>query len=559
MSDPNKKLQRTLDLLSAETEKSLYGYYKDSRETIKKYLADLYEKYGKDGILSYSDMTKYNRLDSLNLFLSDEMKSLGKSVSSDIKSLVGDMYNKSYYGYGDIIDQQANKSLNLGIVNRDTISSLINEPSVAGLSLIETLGKAQYNNLLKMRQTLTQSMIQGESYQDAARRISDEYDKSFNDAIRIARTEGTRASGEGQTAAYDRAEELGIVLDRIWVATDDARTRESHLAMDGQVADEDGLFTIPDGYDNSGAQTDFPGGFGIAAEDINCFPGYVYAYSDKIEKCYKREYNGDLYTITVSSGEKITGTPNHPIFTDKGWVPFNRLNKGDNLARTSFNVKFTTTNPNIYNTPTMFSEIFNFLNIRFPFQRRAGLVKDFHGDGETTEVYIINIASLLRFSMNSIFEKFGIKFKFIFSLFSKRFFNSFCSFNFSRFRLFRSPNSIMSFFSKAKFFFSRSLFHPFIHCLTSIFGFISYPFKVFINTISTVSKFFRETFYGYPRVMTFDEIIDIQVNSFHGNVFNLQTNKGLYFVNNHNVCDNGNVKYFIVHNCRCRVIAEVKV
>jgi SPP1 gp7 family putative phage head morphogenesis protein len=270
MSDPNKKLQRTLDLLSAEIEKALYGYYKDSRETIKGYLADLYEKYSKDGILSYSDMTKYNRLDSLNLFLADEMKSLGKSVGSDVKTLVGDMYNKAYFGYGQIIDEQADQSLNWGIVNRDTISSLINEPSVAGLSLVEILGKAQYNNLLKMRQTLTQSMIQGESYQDVARRIRDEYDKSFNDAIRIARTEGTRASGEGQTAAYDRAEELGIVLERIWVATDDARTRESHLAMDGQVADEDGLFTIPDGYDNAGLQAEYPGGFSEPSESINC-------------------------------------------------------------------------------------------------------------------------------------------------------------------------------------------------------------------------------------------------------------------------------------------------
>jgi SPP1 gp7 family putative phage head morphogenesis protein len=266
----DKQLQRQLDLMSSDTEKALYGYYKSSRETIKKYLSDLYEKYSKDGILSYSDMTKYNRLNSLNLFIADEMKSLGKFSGSRIKTLVGDLYNKAYFGYGDIIDQQANKSLNWGIVNRDTISSLINEPSVSGLSLIETLGKAQYKNLLKMRQTLTQSMIQGESYQDAARRISDEYDKSFNDAIRIARTEGTRASGEGQTAAYDRAEELGIVLKRIWVATDDARTRPSHLAMDGQEADEDGMFTIPDGYDNAGLQTEYPGGFSEPSESINC-------------------------------------------------------------------------------------------------------------------------------------------------------------------------------------------------------------------------------------------------------------------------------------------------
>lgn len=266
----DKQIAKQLDLMSAETEKALASAFNESRNTIKNYLADLYEKYAKIGVLSYSDMTKYNRMNALQLFLADEIKSLWKTNTSEIKTLVGDLYEKSYFEYGGQIAEQAGMSLNFGVVNRDTIASLINEPSVAGTSLIDIIEKSKYNTLLGIRQVITQGFIIGDSYQDMAKKVTEQFDKSFNNALRDVRTEGTRAAGEGQSAAYDRAEKLGVELDRIWVATDDNRTRPSHSALDGQVADEEGMFTIPDGYENSGEQTDYPGNFAVASENYNC-------------------------------------------------------------------------------------------------------------------------------------------------------------------------------------------------------------------------------------------------------------------------------------------------
>jgi hypothetical protein len=92
---------------------------------------------------------------------------------------------------------------------------------------------------------------------------------SANKTIRIVRTEGHGTQSVGRKLAVDNiegaADRLGVKIKRVWVATNDDRTRDSHLAMDGKEADDDGLFTFP-----SGVRTEGPGMSGVAEEDINC-------------------------------------------------------------------------------------------------------------------------------------------------------------------------------------------------------------------------------------------------------------------------------------------------
>jgi len=50
----------------------------------------------------------------------------------------------------------------------------------------------------------------------------------------------------------------------VWVATLDDSTRKSHGVLDGQIADEKGLFYI------NGLSAEAPGHFGVDSEDIHC-------------------------------------------------------------------------------------------------------------------------------------------------------------------------------------------------------------------------------------------------------------------------------------------------
>ena len=81
-------------------------------------------------------------------------------------------------------------------------------------------------------------------------------------AMRIARTEVVGASNVGAQAGADDA---GIPLDKVWLATPSGDSREDHLAMDGEIA-VNGMFTLP-----SGVQMEYPHDPNAPAEEvINC-------------------------------------------------------------------------------------------------------------------------------------------------------------------------------------------------------------------------------------------------------------------------------------------------
>ncbi len=255
---------RQQELLNAATEKALAKEYNTAQKNIRNYMAELYEKYGAEGSLTFNEMSKYNRMKQLDDFITQEIKDLTGRVNDEIKTLLKEQYEQSYFNYGSDISEQAGTELNWGTLNRDTIASIINEPAVSGKYLKDVLDKLRYETLLQERQVITQGLIQGDSFQDMAKRIKESMNKSYNDSIRIARTEGTRAAGEGQARAYDRAEELGVELERIWVAAGGSRTRPAHAFLNGKIADKEGYFHY------AGKQARNPGGWGVAALDINC-------------------------------------------------------------------------------------------------------------------------------------------------------------------------------------------------------------------------------------------------------------------------------------------------
>lgn len=264
MSKREEQAANKVQVLLTETEKKLTEEYYSALKTIKSRLGTLYEKYSTDGVLTYSEMSKYNRLNSMYKFLNSELNSLGKTQDSEIKTLVGSAYEESFYRYGYALELDNNLDLNWGLVDRGKIKSLIEEPNVSGKDLLTTLGQQRYDLLIRQRQAIVQGFVLGESYPNVAERLIDQFGVSLSKALTIARTEGTRASTEGQLAAYDYAESLGVEFDLFWVATLDQRTRPEHGELDGQKADENGMFHY------GGMEAEGPGMWGEAGMDINC-------------------------------------------------------------------------------------------------------------------------------------------------------------------------------------------------------------------------------------------------------------------------------------------------
>lgn len=88
-------------------------------------------------------------------------------------------------------------------------------------------------------------------------------------AENIARTESLRAVNEGVADAYAQAIDEGQLraeqLTKEWNTAKDERVRDSHAEMHGQVVTVDQPFVS-----GLGNQAFYPGGFGVAADDINC-------------------------------------------------------------------------------------------------------------------------------------------------------------------------------------------------------------------------------------------------------------------------------------------------
>ena len=61
-------------------------------------------------------------------------------------------------------------------------------------------------------------------------------------AVRNARTAMTGAQNSGRMQGFKDAREKGVIIKRIWIATDDRRTRHWHNELDNQETDIDEPF-----------------------------------------------------------------------------------------------------------------------------------------------------------------------------------------------------------------------------------------------------------------------------------------------------------------------------
>lgn len=99
--------------------------------------------------------------------------------------------------------------------------------------------------LEKLSNTLAEGIEAGEGITDLTSRVKDTYGEFSNyRAELIARTEATAATNEGILEGYQQS---NVVKGKEWVSTQDDRTRDEHLAMDGEGHDGtvplDGVFS----------------------------------------------------------------------------------------------------------------------------------------------------------------------------------------------------------------------------------------------------------------------------------------------------------------------------
>jgi SPP1 gp7 family putative phage head morphogenesis protein len=126
------------------------------------------------------------------------------------------------------------------------------------------------NNAIAVRQgikrAITQGIVQGNGARETAKLVANALEKNGNDALRIVRTETTGIMNKARLDATEKVQSAGIKMIKVWVATNDSRTRDRHAEIDGEERAIDKPFS--NGLMYPGDQS------GDADQVINCRCSY---------------------------------------------------------------------------------------------------------------------------------------------------------------------------------------------------------------------------------------------------------------------------------------------
>ena len=255
--------------LSNATLKEVQGNYAAALDDIQAQLFKLLAKpRTQGGTLTYLEMQQKNRIEILYTKLKTILRNMNVGNAKLQRQLFRQTFNSSYYRLAFSIDKTVNIYTGFTLLNPETVTAAMNLP-VSGLTLNQTLAKNATQIQLQVRQIITQGIIAGRGSEDTAKILSSKMEDVFKGdyakAIRVARTESGRAQNMGELASIDEAKDNGANIKKMWIATLDDKTRDSHGALDGQVENADGLF-----ISIHGNEAEYPHGFSVASEDINC-------------------------------------------------------------------------------------------------------------------------------------------------------------------------------------------------------------------------------------------------------------------------------------------------
>jgi hypothetical protein len=283
----NKLFLTQYELTEKEYEpytKLILASYQDAFKETKNKLSESYHKF-LEGVPRedyYTEMIKFQRLDKLNTFIAKEYAKAAKEAGENL--VIGNQLNVANMFYRSIYNIQWTGKLIFPILTNDLVTVSVTgsqevwkrirdkEKWKTILPQYGTLSKLLADNargdLDEIQQALTSALIQGKSFTNTARDIRDKFNKSANNALRVARTEGIRNLNAGSFIAAQRALDSGIQMRKIWDATLDTRVRQTHANADTRYRAN----PIPLGQDfRVGSATGpYPGQLTITGENINC-------------------------------------------------------------------------------------------------------------------------------------------------------------------------------------------------------------------------------------------------------------------------------------------------
>ena len=140
----------------------------------------------------------------------------------------------------------------------------------------------------------------------------------------------------------------------------------------------------------------------------NCFVSGTPVLAQGVIAHSGRDYVGEIITVTIAGGNKLTVTPNHPILTPEGWVKAGALLKGDKVVKhTRIDDFLVGKHPDDINVPTLIEQVPHALRKALGVSAYSveTTPEQFHGDGTDGKIAVIHSYSLLGNEGNPLLSK----------------------------------------------------------------------------------------------------------------------------------------------------------
>lgn len=246
----------------AKLEKKIKSAYKLANDEIEQYFAEFDEKSKaqkakfENGEITeqeykrwrLNEATKGKHYKAIQKSIAEQMNNADKIAVDYINGSMPDIYalNRNYAAYSI---EQADLSASFDLVDGSTVKRLIEEdpkllPNYPPEKAIDFAENSKYFQKQVTKQVTT-GILLGESNEDIALRlIKNIPDMGKVSAVRNARTATTSAECAGRQDTYMAAKNMGIVLKKEWQSAHDARTRDAHIAADGQKVEVEQPFIV---------------------------------------------------------------------------------------------------------------------------------------------------------------------------------------------------------------------------------------------------------------------------------------------------------------------------
>jgi len=241
-----KKIEKTYKQAEKETTKKWKAYMKESEKKVKsaeKAFKKEFAKAEKTGNWTQAAIASdaYTKALDKQLLKNKEYQRMVNNFTNELANVnqtaiayLNDQMPSVYrVNYNNVQFDADNLGIRFDIVDEHTVAKRIKEGDIKlPYKRLDKIKDKRWNTK-KLNSSVLQGILQGESMQKIADRIYPIVDNNKVAAIRNARTMVTGAENAGRLDSYKELEKEGLVMKKVWMATPDGRTRESHLALDG--------------------------------------------------------------------------------------------------------------------------------------------------------------------------------------------------------------------------------------------------------------------------------------------------------------------------------------